>query len=63
MKRAHQGREQFMPLVILMDDCEEVLIDQQLSLPAKPDLASATNTAENSTLAGDKIVQLSDYRK
>ena len=50
-------------IVILMDYCEEVLIDQQLSLLAKPDLASATNTAENSTLAGDKIVQLSDYRK
>jgi hypothetical protein len=68
MKRAHQGREQFMPLVILMDYCEEVLIDQQLSLPAKPDLASATNTAsasaaENSTLVGGNIVQLSDYRK
>jgi hypothetical protein len=68
MKRAHQGREQFMPLVILMDYCEEVLIDQQLSLPAKSDLASATNSASesaaaNSTLVGTNIVQLSDYRK
>jgi hypothetical protein len=67
MKRAHQGREQFMPLVILMDYCEEVLIDQQ-QLPAKPDLASATNTASasaaaNSTLVGSNIVQLSDYKK
>lgn len=62
MKRAKNQKQKFLPIVKMMDYCQDILMEPQ-PLPAKPDLASATNTAENSTLAGDKIVQLSDYRK
>ncbi|WP_445945101.1 amino acid adenylation [Shewanella sp.] len=69
MKRAKNQQQKFMPIVNMMDYCEEVLIDQQ-PLPAKPDLVSVHNTAsesaaENSTLVdgNGNIVQLSDYRK
>lgn len=61
-KHAKDQKQKFMPIVKMMDYCQDILMEPQ-PLPAKPDLASATNTAENSTLAGDKIVQLSDYRK
>ncbi|MCB2381389.1 MULTISPECIES: DUF6933 domain-containing protein [Shewanella] len=62
MKRAKNQKQKFLPIVKMMDYCQDILMEPQ-PLPAKPDLASVTNTAENSTLAGDKIVQLSDYRK
>ncbi|MBB1267907.1 amino acid adenylation [Shewanella sp. SR44-3] len=76
-KRANNQTQKFMPIVKMMDYCQGILLEPQ-SLPAKPDLASATNTAAesaaaesaaaesaaaNSTLVGGNIVQLSDYRK
>ncbi|MGI2000892.1 amino acid adenylation [Shewanella frigidimarina] len=61
-KRANNQTQKFMPIVKMMDYWQDILMEPQ-PLPAKPDLASATSTAENSTLVGYKIVQLSDYRK
>ncbi|MEM5505567.1 amino acid adenylation [Shewanella frigidimarina] len=66
-KRAKNQKQKFMPIVKMMDYCQDILMEPQ-PLPAKPDLASATHTAsesaaENSTLVGNNIVQLSDYRR
>ncbi|SIR36557.1 hypothetical protein SAMN05421840_11777 [Shewanella morhuae] len=67
MKRTKNQRQKFMPIVKMMDYCQGILTESQ-PLLTKPVSAPATNAAlesgaEISTLAGDNIVQLSDYRK
>lgn len=66
-KHVKDQKQKFMPIVKMMNYCQDILMEPQ-PLSAKPDLASATHTASesaagNSTLLGNNIVQLSDYRK
>lgn len=44
-KHAKDQKQKFMPIVKMMDYCQDILMEPQ-PLPAKPDLASATSAAE-----------------
>ena len=66
-KRVNNQTQKFIPIVNMMNYCQDILMEPKL-LPAKPDLASATPTASesaaaNSIFVGTNIVQLNDYRK